>query len=235
LYYLIGKPALKRLKQEITNDKIPIMNPSFIENLLGYFTLLVFISQIFYKSYSGQLVFILNPCHFVGLLESVILLYPSNLRQRILYTALMNTLFSPWIAIFFPVTLGLNAPFEFEMFWVEHILVALVNPLVLSLCNRYYTANTISVKNHIFAHICFGLWQRTVLFPLSQLTHANLNFTLCGAAVDPFEGFIGKWYYVFSEVYIFIGGEIFHRMIKLILDIIKQIKSFILQKKTKKE
>lgn len=39
---------------------------------------------------------------------------------------------------------------------------------------------------------------------------------------DPFIGLTGKWYYVFAEVYIFIGGEIFHRIVKLILETIKK-------------
>jgi hypothetical protein len=63
------------------------------------------------------------------------------------------------------------------------------------------------------------------------MTHTNLNFTLCGCSTDPIEKVIGKWYYVFSEVYIFIGGEIFHRLIKVFIKAILKIKGmFIIEK-----
>jgi len=84
-----------------------------------------------------------------------------------------------WIAIFFPVTIGLNSFLEREMFWVEHYLSALINPLVLSFSSRYYSDNTISFKNHIMAHCLFGLYQRVVLLPLSALSTVNLNYILC--------------------------------------------------------
>jgi len=195
---------------------------------MGYLSISIFIINCVYKINGKQLIFILNPCHVVGLLESYLLLSPSGLFQRTLYTALMNTLFSPWTAIFFPVTAGLTAPYEIPIFWVEHFLGALINPLVLSLCHRYYTPTTISMRNHLFSHILFCFYQRYVLFPLSQLTHANLNFTLCGAKTDPFEKYVGKYYYFLSEFYLFLGGEIFHRLIKLLLDIFKYLEAKIL-------
>jgi hypothetical protein len=139
---------------------------------------------------------------------------------------MMNTMFSPWIAIAFPVTCGLTGYFEIPMFWVEHYLAALVNPLVLSLSGRYYTKSTICLKNHIFAHCIFSLWQRIMLFPLSQLSHANLNFTLCPSIKDPFLPFLDHWYYIVSDYYIFFGGEIFHRLIKMVIKILLNVKSF---------
>lgn len=179
---------------------------------------------------SHQLIFIFNPCHFVLIVQSYLLLNPNTLRSRTIYTVILNTLFSPWTAIVFPVTVGLDGYFEVPLFWIEHFMSAFINPLVLSLSHRYYTENTISVRNHIFAHIIFGFYQRIVLFPLSQITYANLNFTLCPSRKDPFELFLGKWYYLVSDFYIFLGGEIFHRIVKLMLDSIKKLEKLIFNK-----
>jgi hypothetical protein len=87
--------------------------------------------------------------------------------------------FCRFIALLFPVTLGLTGIFEKEMFWIEHYLSAIINPLVLSFSGRYYTDNTISFKNHLMGHCLFALYQRVVLFPISLLTDVNLNYTLC--------------------------------------------------------
>ena len=148
---------------------------------------------------------------------------------------MMNFLFSPWIAIAFPVTCGLESPFEIPMFWIEHYMAGLINPLVLSMCGRYYSKNTISVKNHLLSHSLFGLYQRILLFPLSQITYANLNFTLCPANSDPFLSFVEKWYYIASDFYIYAGGEIFHRLIKMIIKMLLSIKElFITENDPKK-
>jgi len=190
----------------------------------------MFVLQCWYKINSQQLIFIFNPCHILLLFQAYLLINPNNLTERTLYTVIMNTLFSPWIAIAFPVTCGLDGFLEIPMFWIEHFMSALINPLVLSLSHRYYTKNTISVRNHIFAHMMFGFYQRIVLFPLSQATHANLNFTLCPSIKDPFESFLDKWYYIAADYYIFIGGEIFHRIVKFLLDGIKKLEHLIFHK-----
>lgn len=221
---------MKKLKIEISLDEKKLLGPNLLEKLLGWLTIIVFVSQIIYKINSGQLIFIFNPCHVVGLIEAFLLLKYNSPNVRIVYIVLMNTLFSPWIAIAFPVTTGLDGPFERPMFWVEHYLVGIINPLVLSLTHRYYTNNTICFLNHIFAHVIFGVYQRTVLFPISQMTHANLNFTLCGSNTDPFLIYVDTWYYFLSEFYIFMFGEIFNRMIGKVLEVIKYFERLIFHK-----
>jgi hypothetical protein len=152
------------------------------------------------------------------------------MREKTIYICMMNTMFSPWIAIAFPVTSGLSGLYEVEMFWIEHYLAGLINPLVLSLSGRYYTKSTISLKMHVFAHCLFGLWQRLVLFPVSQISETNLNYTLCPSNTDPFEPLVKHWYYIFAELYIFLGGEIFHRFVKMIILILLSIKSLVSDK-----
>lgn len=215
------------MRIEIINDTKSLQSPSIIEKFLGYFSIFMFVSQCCYKINSQQLIFIFNPCHMLLLVQAYLLINKNTVTQRTIYTVVMNTSFSPWIAIAFPVTCGLDGLFEIPMFWIEHFMSALINPLVLSLSHRYYTKNTISVRNHIYSHIIFGFYQRIILFPLSQLTHANLNFTLCPSMNDPFEPHLDKWYYIAADFYIFLGGEIFHRIVKFMLDNINKLEKLI--------
>ena len=60
----------------------------------------------------------LNPCHGINLLQGYLLISKNDINQRTIYIAMMNFLFSPWIAIAFPVTCGLDSPFEIPMFWI---------------------------------------------------------------------------------------------------------------------
>lgn len=47
------------------------------------------------------------------------------------------------------------------------------------------------------------------MLPLSLLTWANLNYTLCRSDSDPFLYIIGNWYYILAEYYLnAIGGVI---------------------------
>jgi hypothetical protein len=221
-YFLFFKLLLNNLRkhmESITSKEI--IYASVFEKLLGYFTFFVFCLHCFYKINSKQLIFMLNPCHVVNLIEAYLLLVPNSINARLIYTVLMNTLFSPWIAIIFPVTCGLDAFLEVPMFWVEHMLAGVINPIVLTMSHRYYKRDTISIKNHLFAHMIFGIYQRLILFPVSQMCQVNLNYLLCGSKKDPFEPFIGKWYYIISDYYIFIGGEIFHRIWQFIFEIVK--------------
>jgi hypothetical protein len=93
--------------------------------------------------------------------------------------------------------------------------------------------DTISIRNHVFAHVIFGFYQRGVLFPLSMITNANMNCSLCPAVKDPVEPLIGKWYYLVAEIYIFINGEIFHQLVKLILNFTIRVKNYIIKRKVR--
>jgi TMEM164 family len=52
--------------------------------------------------------------------------------------------------------------------------------------------------------ILFTLYERWVLLPVSLLTWANLNHSLCGVHNDPFyEMFqLGKWYWFWADFYL---------------------------------
>lgn len=120
-----------------------VVPPSFLEYLTGIISILVFVSQIFYKFNSKQLIFLFNPCHVVNITQGILLLSKNTKFYRILYTLMMNNIFCPyiinyprWIAIIFPITDGLDAPLEVELFWIEHYMAAIINPVIITVAGR---------------------------------------------------------------------------------------------------
>jgi len=66
-------------------------------------------------------------------MEAYVLLKAKSEKAQVMYSGVVSLLFSPWCGILFAVDIGLHAPFEREMYWVEHYVSAIITPLVLSL------------------------------------------------------------------------------------------------------
>ena len=60
----------------------------------------------------------------------------------------------------------------------------------------------------VFSYVLFSVYMRYVLTPISAMTWANMNHTLCGVDNDIFYNTfdLGKWYYLFAEVYLFLSS-----------------------------
>lgn len=58
----------------------------------------------------------------------------------------------------------------------------------------------------------FAFHMRWVLMPLSRITWANLNHTLCGVKNDPFYVYLelGEHYYLCGDLYLMLGCFVGH-------------------------
>ena len=95
--------------------------------------------------------------------------------------------------------------FELVMYYVQHTLASFLCPLIMYYNHRFDPSRYL--KNPVVPVFCFNmfsLYMRLFLIPLSAITWANLNHGLCGVDNDPFYAFfnLGKWFYVFAEVYL---------------------------------
>ena len=74
-----------------------------------------------------------------------------------------------------------------------------------------------------FGFILFVVYMRYVLTPLSMLTWANLNHSLCGVGNDPFYAFLdlGESYYFWADLYLLftsmVGNAINIAIVTLVL------------------
>lgn len=131
-------------------------------------------------------------------------------KREFLFEVLFTMIFGCVLALKQP---GLDnvTPIEYILFYVEHIIP------ILTICyfHLIYFKDTIylSPKRHLISFTIFSLYQRTILFPLSEWSWVNLNYTLCGHPNDPFFKKFGKGYLILSELYLSFGSL----MIKIIL------------------
>lgn len=179
--------------------------PNYIEKIIGYLGIIVYLLTILMKTYSKGLIYILNPCHTIGLLQSLVLISKNSIYMKIISDLTFNLLFCGLMAILTPFLVGLNK-LEVFFFFYEHYEILLINPLVIIIGGRYVSDITFSLKTSIISSCFFGLYQRLFLFLISSISYVNLNFTLCPSNGDPFVKYIGKWYYIFSDLYLWFAG-----------------------------
>jgi hypothetical protein len=113
---------------------------------------------------------------------SYLLLTPSTYSNRMLHTVWTSWLFGPIMALIFPHFEGVNE-FEQYIFYIEHILLTPIAPLLLY---RKYGYLRPSVKSEMAAYGTWICYQLGVLLPMSLLTTVNLNYSLCHSPYDPF-------------------------------------------------
>merc|ERR1712051_668366 len=79
--------------------------------------------------------------------------------------------------------------------------------VVLSLSGRFDPLYYFKMPLPVSGFALFCLYMRWILTPLSQLTWANLNHTLCGVDNDPFYRTfdLGYSYYLLADIYL-LGG-----------------------------
>lgn len=97
-----------------------------------------------------------------------------------------------------------------------------LGPLILSLSGRYDIRNYVSYPLPWLGAIFFTLYERFVLMPSSLMTYANLNHSLCGYDSDPmYKNFnLGKWYWLWAEVYLSIACFIGYSVNLLIVSLV---------------
>ena len=87
---------------------------------------------------------------------------------------------------------------------VDHAFSSFLGSVVLCLSGRFDPLEYFGWPLPATGFHLFCLYMRFVLTPLSRLTWANLNHTLCGVENDPFYGGLelGYSYYLLSDYYL---------------------------------
>jgi len=199
------------------------LKASKLERFFGEFSIFIFAVQMCYKFHDGKGIFLLNPCHVVLLIEAYILLTKKTEKHNVIYANLVSLIFSPWCGIIFATYGGLNAPYEIEMYWFEHILSALINPLILIIGGRYRDRQFFNFTYRLIGFAFFSLYHRVVLLPAALVSWANLDMTLCHAETDPFYPMLGKWYYLAADLYLQIPSYIFAYSFLIVAEVIYYI------------
>ena len=131
---------------------------------------------------------------------------PFNPLSELIALFAIGGSFGAWIGVIWPEIDNI-AGFEVVLFYVQHQMASFICPMLMYFNNRYDLMRYVSSwRIPLFNFAMFSVYMRLFLTPLSQLTWANLNHTLCSTGDDPFDKAfgLGKWYYFWAELYLLI-------------------------------
>ena len=79
----------------------------------------------------------LNPCHFVILMQGYLLTTEKTKISGAIFITYLRWLFGPWFALIFPDLDSYQLPFELSFFYIEHYLAGFIGPAAVMLGGRY--------------------------------------------------------------------------------------------------
>lgn len=135
----------------------PKGNPlRFLEILVGSLHVLMFFQIIYYKSNISALIYLLQPCHLILLVQGIALL-SNGLTGVLISLFILPALTGTTLAMIFPETTGLDQPLEMEAYWLQHILIEAV-PIYLLV-----RKDGLALQYANYKAIVAGLWLLTLL------------------------------------------------------------------------
>ena len=183
-----------------------MLDPTRVELLGGVLCTLCLLANLYYKWHNMTLIFMLNPCHFVVFVQVIVFFSKFSVKAELLTLFIVSSAFGGWCGMIWSENIEMTFP-ELVVYYLEHAFASFLGPLVLSLGGRFDPLDYVAWPLPISGYHLFAVYMRYVLTPLSQLTWANLNHSLCGVGNDPFyEHFnLGYTYFFWADFYLLFG------------------------------
>lgn len=203
-WYLIGAFVFYKFMKSADERKSISPVPSILERLMGLVCFGCYFLQIYLKIHSNTLIFILNPCHLITLVWAIILTTEYSKLNQVLFLYAISNIFSPYIGMVFAENDELIHGIEIMSYWVQHSIAAVLAPFICLLGGRFAHKIYSNPLTIICGYQLFTLYMRLFLAPVSALTWANLNHTLCGIDNDPWRKHfkLEEYYYFWAEFYL---------------------------------
>lgn len=189
---------------------------------------IIFGIEIGFKFSSKTVIYLLNPCHIVTVIQIFLLAAPPTSRLiTVLFRIHIHCMNGPLLAIFFPVLNTRTLPMELESYWIQHILM-LVIPFYLLRTGMKGAYTVEAVKDFSWTFLTMGLlffYHFLLLHILGVITQVNLNSMVCPAVSDPFRGQNYRiWAIGHQTLLIFLAGKVYTIMSLTLLQVMGSVK-----------
>lgn len=172
---------------------------------------LVFGMELGFKFASRTVIYILNPCHIITMLQIVMLAAPPTSRLlTVLFRVHVHWLNGPLLALLFPVLNTRLLPLEQEVYWVQHGLMLAVPCYLKRLGGVFSTEPLADLSWALLSLALQYLYHFLILQALALATEVNLNSMLCPAVSDPFYGpHYRLWALAHQFVLVLMAGKLY--------------------------
>lgn len=160
---------------------------------------LTFGVEIGLKFASRTIIYLLNPCHMLSIVQIYLLAAPPSKTVSAVFKMHVVALHGPFLALALPVLNTRLLPCETVVYWLQHILIYFVIPPYLMKIGGVYSTEPLTKFSWcIFTTGFMFLYHLVFLQALGLLLEVNLSSVICPATSDPF---YGRWYRMYALVH----------------------------------